>query len=137
MGRFKVEIELANNEDTILARRGALDPAQVRRVRIQGVVDSGATRLVLPGAVAKQLGLPAAGKVAVRYADKRKATRDKVKDVWLKLMGREGTYTAVVEPKRKDALIGAIVLEDLDFLVDCTTQTLYPRDPKMVVSEIE
>src|SRR5262245_44388424 len=100
MGRFKVEIELANNEDAILASRGALDPTKVRHARIQGVVDSGATRLVLPGAVAKQLGLPSAGKIAVRYADKRRATREKVKQVWLRLQGREGTYTAVVEPKR-------------------------------------
>ena len=35
------------------------------------------------------------------------------------------------------ALIGAIVLEDLDLLVDCTNQRLVPRDPKYVVSEIE
>jgi hypothetical protein len=35
------------------------------------------------------------------------------------------------------ALIGAIVLEDLDLLVDCTKQKLYPRDPDFVVSEIE
>lgn len=28
-------------------------------------------------------------------------------------------------------------LEDLDFLVDCVNQRLYPRDPKFIVSEIE
>jgi hypothetical protein len=46
-------------------------------------------------------------------------------------------FTAVVEPNRKTALIGAIVLEDLDFLVGCTGQRLIPRDPRYVVSEIE
>ena len=35
------------------------------------------------------------------------------------------------------ALIGAIVLEALDLLVDCRKQRLYPRDPDYVVSEIE
>jgi len=30
-----------------------------------------------------------------------------------------------------------IVLEDLDFLVDCNKQRLVPRDPDFVVSEIE
>ncbi len=34
-------------------------------------------------------------------------------------------------------LIGAIVLEDLDFLVDCTKLCLVPRDPDYKVSEIE
>lgn len=137
MGRFKVDLELANKEDMVLAKRGHLDPAKVRRVTIQGVVDSGATRLILPKSVATQLGLPSAGKAYVRYADQRKAKREKVSDVWLQLLGREGTYTAIVEPKRKDALIGAIVLEDLDFLIDCTSQRLYPRDPKLIVSEAE
>jgi hypothetical protein len=53
------------------------------------------------------------------------------------LQGREGVFTAVVEPRRRTALIGAIVLEDLDFLVNCTGQRLVPRHPRYVVSEIE
>jgi hypothetical protein len=52
-------------------------------------------------------------------------------------MGRHGLFSAIVEPKRATALIGAIVLEELDLMVDCTTQTLHPRDPKGIVSEIE
>src|SRR5437588_9789540 len=99
MGRFRVDLELANYEDMVLARRGALDPAKVRRVRIPGVVDSGATRLVLPKSAVTKLGLPSAGKMAVRYADQRRVVRDTVRDVWLKLLGREGAFTAIVEPK--------------------------------------
>jgi hypothetical protein len=53
------------------------------------------------------------------------------------LLGHDGVFTAVVEPKRKTALIGAIVLEDLVFLVDRTLQQLVPRDPRFIVSEIE
>ncbi len=136
MGRFKVDLELANYADVHLAQAGLLDPVKVRRVRIPGVVDSGATRLVLPKSVVAQLGLPSAGKVGVRYADQRTSIRNKVKDVWLKLLGREGTFTAMVEPKRKDALIGAIVMEDLDLVIDCTTQKLHPRDPRWVISEV-
>jgi hypothetical protein len=34
-------------------------------------------------------------------------------------------------------LISAIVLEDLDFLVDCRTQTLQPRNPNQILAEIE
>jgi len=29
------------------------------------------------------------------------------------------------------------VLEDLDLVVDCTRQTLAPRDPKQIISEVE
>ena len=55
----------------------------------------------------------------------------------LQIQGRDGVFSAIVEPGRSEALIGAIVLEDLDFLVDCAQQKLIPRDPTYIVSEIE
>src|SRR5262249_8890989 len=126
-----------NQEDVFKARHGLLEPNKVRRLTVEGVVDSGATRLVLPERIVKQLGLPTKGKVKVRYANNQTATRDAVKEVYVQLLGRDGGFTAVVEPRRRTALIGAIVLEDLDFVVDCTQQRLFPRDPRFVVSEIE
>jgi predicted aspartyl protease len=137
MGRFKVAVELANNDDILAAKLGHLDPGKIRRVTVEAVVDSGATRLVLPAAVARQLGLVATDKVGVRYADGRRARRDRVQGVYLKLLGRDSVFSAAVEPKRDTVLLGAIVLEELDFLIDCTQQRLVPRDPKYIISEIE
>jgi len=137
VGRFAVQFDVANHVDVLYAQQGLLDPDKVRRLTISGVVDSGVTRLVLPEKVAKELGLPIKGKVKVRYADNHTATRIAVNEAHVELLGRDGVFTAIVEPKRKTALIGAIVLEDLDFLVDCTQQRLVPRDPRFVVSEIE
>ena len=48
VGRFNVEFEVANNDDLALVRRGLMSPDKVRRQMIQGVVDSGAAKLVLP-----------------------------------------------------------------------------------------
>ena len=45
--------------------------------------------------------------------------------------------TNLAEPDRPDVLLGAIVLEDMDFVVDCRGQKLVPRDPNMILSEIE
>ena len=137
MGCFSVEIEVANNQDVVLAAVDRIKPEQVRRVKLQGVVDSGATRLVLPKKVVEQLGLPLGEKVKVLYADKRRALRHKVTNVWLKMLSRDGVFDALVEPKRDTALIGAIVLETLDYVVDCIAQKVAPRDPKYIVSEIE
>ena len=81
--------------------------------------------------------MPAVRQVIVRYAKDPKARRDAVEEVDVELLGRHGVFTAVVEPKRRSALIGAIVLEDLDFLVDGTQQRLIPRDPRFIISEIE
>ncbi|MGH7223077.1 MAG: clan AA aspartic protease [Gemmataceae bacterium] len=137
MGRITVEVELSNGEDLVLAKKGVLAPDKVRRLRVAGLVDSGACYLVLPESIVLQLGLPEKGQTAVRYADRRTETRKVVSQVYLELLGRDGTFKAIVEPGRTDALIGAIVLEDLDLLVDCRTQTLQPRDPKGIIAEIE
>jgi predicted aspartyl protease len=137
MARFEVEFEVANNKDLALAQAGHLKMDEVRRMTIRGIVDPGASRLVLPQSVVKQLGVPKAGKTKTKYADGRVGQRDVVDEVRLNLLGRSGVFRAIVEPKRDSALIGAIVLEDLDFLVDCTNQRLVPRDPKQIVSELE
>ena len=137
MGRFSVDLLLANRRDMILAQEGSLPPEKVRQVQCRGVVDPGATRLVLPETVVNQLGLPSAGEIQVRYADQRTVKRPRVEDVWLQLQNREGTFSASVEPDRTDALVGAFVLEELDFVVDCVTQTLHPRDPNWIISVAE
>jgi len=136
MGRFAVRVEIANRDDLGLVRRGLLDQKKVRRTKIKGVVDPGATGLVLPLAVVRKLGLPVTGQTQVRYADGRTTTRETA-EASLELMGRHGVYTAVVEPERRTALIGAFVLEDLDYLVDCRHERLVPRDPRFVITVIE
>ena len=137
MGRFAVDLELANNEDLTRLKDGTITPDKVRRVKIKGVPDSGATRMILPKSVVDQLGLSTSGQITLTYADKRAAKKAKVQNVWLSLQGRDGIFDAAVEPKRDDVLIGAIVLETLDFLVDCTKQKLQPRDPNAIISEAE
>jgi predicted aspartyl protease len=137
MGRVVVQVDLANSEDLVRLKDGTIGPDQVRRVTAPGVVDTGASHLVLPKPIAAQLSVPEAGKAKVRYADQRRATRTVVEGVQVQLLGRHGTFKAIVEPRRPDVLIGAIVLEDLDLLVDCRTQTLQPRDPTGMTTEIE
>ena len=137
MGRFSVEVELANDEDIVRAKNGLIPAEQVRRVRIRGVVDSGATRLVIPESVAQKLGLEVAGSVKVTYADGRSAERQVVRRIQLTYGGRADEFSAIIEPGRESVLVGAVVLEVLDFLVDCVGQRLVPRDPKHIISEVE
>jgi predicted aspartyl protease len=137
MSRFTVSFFVANYTDIVAAHRGHLDPRKVRRLTISGVVGSGASRLVLPNGVVEQLGLQVSEYVKVKYADGRTAKRPVVQGVHVELQGRSSIFKATVEPKRDTALIGAIVLEDLDFLVDCENHRVVPRDPKFIVSEAE
>jgi predicted aspartyl protease len=137
VGRFSVRIKVGNYVDREAAERGLLDAGSVREVELEGLVDCGASRLVLPASVVRQLGQQPSARVKVKYADGRTATRDSVEGVYVELQGRHGVFSATVEPKRENALIGAIVLEDLDFLIDPQQLRLVPRDPKFVVNEIE
>jgi len=137
VGRFSVEVELTNDKDLIRAEDGVIAPQQVRRLRIRGVVDSGATFLVIPESTAKQLGVEVSGAVKVRYADGRTAQRPVAQHVHLSYGGRDNVFSAIVEPEWDSALIGAIVLEVLDFRVDCTERRLVPRDPNQIVAEVE
>jgi len=72
VGRFSVEFEVANYGDLTLMQRGLLPPDRVRRETIQGMVDSGPMKLVLPQAVVKRLGLPLGNpvKVLMRLSDR-------------------------------------------------------------------
>src|SRR3990172_1931810 len=81
MGRFWVEIDLENDKDLARASEGDISPDQVRRETIRGVVDSGATRLVIPEGLAQRLGLELAGTERVRYADGHTAERSLVQRV--------------------------------------------------------
>jgi predicted aspartyl protease len=136
-GRFSVEIEVTNYADLIRAQDGTLPAERVRRETILGVVDSGATKLVLPEAVVTRLGLQLGGKVKVRYADGRRVQRREAEGAYVKLLGRHDTFSAIVEPRRETALIGAMVLEGLDLVVECITQRVVPRDPRGAIYEIE
>jgi predicted aspartyl protease len=137
VGRVTIDFVIANNRDVValFPRNDVLN--HVRHVTLSGVVDSGAAKLVLPQRAVDELGLLPDGETTVRLADNRRERRSVVSNVWLQLLGRHGVFSAVVEPNRQDALIGAIVLEELDLLVDCGTQSLYPREPDSTLTEIE
>ena len=113
VGRIIVEFEVANYGDLILAQYGTLPPDQVRRETIQGLVDPRVMKLVLPQSVVKRLGLPMGDPILVHYADGRRVQRRVADGVFLKLLGRDDTFTAIIEPRRRYALIGRIVLQEI------------------------
>ena len=61
MGKVMENIKLTNDYDFALALAGGLDPAKVRTVEIEALVDTGATTLILPADGRGRLGLPVRG----------------------------------------------------------------------------
>jgi predicted aspartyl protease len=128
VGCFSVDVELTNHSDELFQQ--LIPGHQVRSTKVQGLVDSGATMPILPEQVASALGLPDSGQVAeVTLADGSTITRRIFSDLKLQYQDRSGIFDAVVEPGRQETIIGAIVLERLDLLVDCPREKLIPRKP--------
>ena len=129
-------LELQNNADRELAEGGFKPAGEVRGLDLEGWVDTGAEQLVLPQAVADALGVPVTGEARVRFADGRRDVRPVVDKVWLRAAGRDGVFKAVVEPNRDTALVGAVVLEALDLLVDPVSKECRPRDADRILAEM-
>jgi hypothetical protein len=55
--------------------------------------------------------------------------------------GGNGRYYVQMQPNyapgEQDGLIGAIVLEEIDLLVDCISERVLPHNPKNIIAEIE
>jgi predicted aspartyl protease len=125
--QIKVNVKLWNYADHGALQRGLITPSQVRQTETEGIVDTGAMRLVLPRRIVHELGLEILkDKVTVTYADKRKASRDVARGVAMEIMGREGVFSAVME-EDSEVLIGLIVLEDLDLHIDSANKKLIPN----------
>ena len=127
MGEIAVQIELENFVDRALQRQGQRKEEQVRRHQLKGVVDTGAVMLMLPQDVVEKLGLENQRRVVVSYADDRKEERSVAGAVTIKIGDRAMTTECIVGPPLSEALIGQVVLEELDLVADCQNRTLSPR----------
>ena len=75
MGEIRATVTLENRDDRGAVRLGLRTEADVRRTRVEGVVDTGAVSLVIPEEIATELGLPHEGTRTVVYADERREER--------------------------------------------------------------
>jgi predicted aspartyl protease len=108
------------------------------QIELQAKIDTGATLLVLPGDIVKEFNFPVIRRDTVKYANEDTAERDIVWAVELEICDRKGVFEAVVEPKKKYALIGAIVMETLDLIVEPRSLGIYPNPrSKLPMAEIE
>jgi len=128
MGDVYVEVELVNYQDQVLVEHGYRDAASIRHEKVRVLADSGATLLVLPQDLVERLGLRITDrKVIVTYADERKEERSVARGLIIQVGERDMVTECVVGPPRSEPLLGQIVLERLDLLVDCAQGRLVPR----------
>ena len=127
MGEVVVDVELENSADRAVFERGHGQASDIRSSTVEAIVDTGAVMLVLPQNVVERLGMKILRTVVVTYADERKEERPVAGPLTVRIGNRFMITECVVGPPLSQPLLGQIVLEALDLVVDCARRTLGPR----------
>lgn len=127
MGEVKVFIELENTADRMCQKRGILKENEVRIYCTEGLVDTGAVMLMLPQDIVEKLGLEIVRTAIVTYADERKEEIKVASPVTIKIKDRFMNTDCFVGKPLSEPLIGQVVLETLDLIVDSAKQSLTVR----------
>jgi clan AA aspartic protease len=127
MGEIKVKIGLENFGDRFMYLENKIEEKEIRRYETDAVVDTGAVMFILPQDVVEELGLKILRTVVVTYADERKEERPVAGTVTITIGKRFMNTDCIVGPPASEALIGQVILEELDLIPDCQKQTLTPR----------
>ena len=135
MGHIHASIELINAEDLGLVRRGRMDKDDVRHIRVEAMVDTGAFYMVINEHIQETLQLPVIGKKRVALANGQPLECDHVFPVEIRFENRVAHCDAIVMPGDAEPLLGALPLEQMDVLIDPVRQRLIvnPAHPEYAI----
>ncbi len=117
------DIELINGEDIVLDRRGIIEANEIKRMRIQALVDTCSFMLAINEPIQEQLQLPVVEKRKAQLANGHITEYDVVAPIEIRFKNRRSTCSAMVLPG-DEPLLGAISLEDMDVLIHPSKQEL-------------
>ena len=131
MGLVYADIELIRGDDLALFREGYLPEDQIRRMKVNTLVDSGAYMLAINQQIKTQLNLKKVGEQVAELADGTQTRLEIVGPIDVKFENRSTTCRAMVLPGDSEVLLGAIPMEDMDVLIDPKKQQLIvnPESP--------
>jgi predicted aspartyl protease len=126
MGKITERIKLTSMFDT------------TKWIEAEAVIDIGATMLVLPQNLVDELGLRKIREATVKYANNQRQRKSVYAGLLVEIKGRVGSFDVLAEEEGTELLVGQIVLEELDLVVEPRTRKLIPnpRSPEMPMVEI-
>lgn len=126
MGRVNEKLIVRNYGDVIKASEGLIKPEQIRAIEVEAIADTGATYVCLSRKDIEILGLPFHNTVSIKTAN-GKASRRTFKGAEIELKGRSFVMEVMENDEDTPALIGYLLLEALDLVVDPKTQRVIPN----------
>lgn len=124
MGLIYADIELINGDDLALVRRNIIGKEEIKRMRVNALVNTGAYMLCINENIQEQLQLPVVEKRKAQMADSSIVEYDVVGSVELRFENRQTTCRAMVLPGDSEPLLGSIPFEDMDVLIHLQRQEL-------------
>jgi len=127
MGKVVIKALLSNNQDLTRLADGRIVVDQVRQQEQELIVDTGARAVGLPLSIIERLGLPPTRKVTVTLSDGSRQERQLYGELRIQVGDRDDVFSCVAKPEGAPLLLGQLVLEALDLVVDCGRQRLIPN----------
>lgn len=127
MGKVITKFKVWNIVDEVKAKEGMIAQEAIRSYEGEGLVDTGATILVMPEDVVEKLGLMIDRETTVVYANGEREKRKIAGGLKIEIQGRRAEVECIVENKGTQVLIGQVPLEVMDLMVDPAKGILHPR----------
>jgi clan AA aspartic protease len=122
---IRENIVIFNEWDEVLKKRGII--SEVRKVEVEALVDTGAVMMLMPQDIKEHLGLEEKGKVIVVLADERRIELPKAGTVRIEIAGRSFSTDCLIGPPGCEVLVGHLILEALDLVLDLARGKVIPR----------
>lgn len=124
MGKVTATIVVTNDVDQILADRGFIKAEEIRKITLENVlVDTGASMLSLPTAMAEKLGLTVKGLTSLKTAAGTVEARI-FSHALLEVDGRSSTFDCMELTEIDIPLLGVLPMEALGMESDLENQCL-------------
>jgi clan AA aspartic protease len=124
MGVIYAEIELINAIDLGMAKRHKIGEEEIKRIKVNMLVDTGSVYMCINESVQQQLQLEVIEKRKGQLADGSIVEHDVVGPIEVRFKNRRCCVDAMVLPGDNELLLGAIPLEDMDVLIHPYRQEL-------------
>lgn len=126
MGEIRIRCRLWGSPKAGKRSRGTKEPRNGART-VDALVDTDAVEVLLPRDLVHALGLSVFGRARVTLADERRASMPVAGPLWLSAFGRAMITDCLVGPVSGEPLVGQLVPERLDLVLDPRQHAVAPR----------
>jgi len=124
MGVIYASIELINGGDLEMSRRHIIGEDEIKRMKVNMLVDTGSVYMCINETIQQQLQLQVLEKRKVQLADGSIFEYEVVGPIEVRFENRRCSVDAMVLPGDNEPLLGAIPLEDMDVIIHPYKQQL-------------